>query len=86
MILVFVEMRTVITIYISIHETQIHTRKRPDLIATVVDDKIVTYKGKRWRYNDWGMHVTGWSAINIYRQMMLTSSGESLDDLRKQLR
>jgi hypothetical protein len=64
----------------------LHTRKRPDLRATVVDAKFVAYKSKRWPYNDWGTHVTGWSAINIYREFILARTGETLDDLRKQLR
>ena len=64
----------------------VHTKKRPDLCADVVDARFVTYEGKRWRINDWGMHVTGWSAINIYQQVVLTRTGQTLDDLRKQLR
>ena len=64
----------------------VHTKKRPDLLATVVDAKVVAYHGKQWRYNEWGMYVTGWSAINIYQQVVLAHTGQTLDDLRKQLR
>jgi len=64
----------------------VHTKKRPDLCATVVDAKVVTYHGKQWQYNEWGTHVTGWSAINIYQQVILARTGQTLDDLRKQLR
>jgi hypothetical protein len=64
----------------------VHTKKRPDRCATVVDARFVEYEGKPWRYNDWGMHVTGWSAINIYQQFVLARTGQTLDELRKQLR
>jgi hypothetical protein len=65
---------------------EVYTKKRPELRATVVDAKFVEYEGNRWRYNDWGTHVTGWSAINIYHEFTLTRTGQTLDELRKQLR
>ena len=64
----------------------VHTKKCPDLCATVVDAKAVEYEGRRWGYNEWGTHVTGWSAINIYPQFVLAHTGQTLDELRKQLR
>lgn len=64
----------------------IHTRKVPDAKATVVDAKYVEYNGQRWHYNDWGTHVTGWMAINIYAEVVLARTGQTLDDLRRQLR
>ena len=64
----------------------IHTKKRPELRATVVNAKFAEYEGKQWRYNDWGIHVTGWSAINIYQQVVLTRTSQTLDELRKKLR
>ena len=64
----------------------VYTKKRPDLRATILNAKLVEYEGKQWRYNDWGTHVTGWSAINIYQQVVLDRTGQALDDLRKQLR
>ena len=64
----------------------VYTKKRPDLRATILNAKLVEYEGKQWRYNDWGTHVTGWSAINIYQQVVLDRTGQTLDDLRKQLR
>jgi len=64
----------------------VHTKKRPELPATIVDAKVVECEGKQWRYNDWGTHVTGWPAINIYQQFILARTGQTLDDLRKQLR
>lgn len=63
----------------------IHTKKRPDRRATVIDDKYVEYQDERWRYNDWGTHVTGWSAINIYQQVIQARTGHTLDELREQL-
>jgi hypothetical protein len=63
----------------------VHTKKRPNLRATVVNAKVVAYHGKEWRYNEWGTQVTGWSAINIYQQVVLARTGQTFDDLRKQL-
>lgn len=64
----------------------VHTKKRPDLCATVVNAKAVEYQGRQWGYNEWGTHVTSWSAINIYPQFVLARTGQTLDELRKQLR
>jgi hypothetical protein len=64
----------------------IYTRKAPEKRATVVNAKFVEYRGQRWRYNDWGTHVTGWSAINIYQQVVLARTGQILEDLRQQVR
>jgi hypothetical protein len=64
----------------------IHTRKQPDLCATVVNARFVEYEGRQWRYTEWGTHVTEWSAINIYPQFVLAHTGQTLDELRKQLR
>lgn len=63
----------------------VHTRKRPDLHATVIDSRFVEYQGERWRYNDWGADVNEWAAINIYREFVLDRTGETLDELRKKL-
>jgi hypothetical protein len=65
---------------------EVHTREHPDHKATVIDAEGVAYRGQRWQYNDWGMHVTGWTAINIYQEFILARTGQTLDDLRKRLR
>jgi len=62
------------------------TRKRPELRATVRDAKFVEYQGRKLRYTDWGIEVTGWSAINIYREVVLDRTGQTLGELRKQVR
>ena len=64
----------------------VHTKKRPDVEATIVDSTFVEFAGEMWRYNDWGTHVTGWTAINIYRELVLVRTGQTLDELRRQLR
>jgi hypothetical protein len=63
----------------------IYTKKRPSERARVIDDKQVQYKGRPWKYTEWGTHVTGWSAINIYREVIVDRTGETLDMLRKRL-
>lgn len=64
----------------------VHTKKRPDLRATIIGPDLVKYRGRRWSYNDWGKHVTGWKSLNIYEQLVLERTGETLDELRKKLR
>jgi hypothetical protein len=64
----------------------VHTRKCPDLHATIVNARFVDYEGERWRYNDWGVHVNEWAAINIYREFVLDRTGQTFDELRNQLR
>jgi len=64
---------------------EVHTRKHPNRHATVVDAKFLEYEGQRWGYNDWGMHINGWAAINIYREFILVRTGQTLDELRKEL-
>ena len=63
-----------------------HTKRRPDLRATIVDSRFLEYDGKRWPYNEWGTHATGWTAINIYRELVLARTGQTLDELRKQMK
>jgi hypothetical protein len=62
----------------------VHTRKHPERRATVVDAKFLEYEGRRWGYNDWGVHVNDWAAINIYREFVLARTGQTLDELRKE--
>jgi hypothetical protein len=64
----------------------IYTSKAPNEWAMVADANYVTYQGQRWRYNDWGIHVTGWASVNIYQQVVLARTGQTLDELRQQLR
>jgi len=65
---------------------QVYTKKRPAASATVIDGKIVQYEGQRLSYNDWGTRVTGWVSINVYPQLVLARTGQTLDELRDELR
>jgi hypothetical protein len=64
----------------------IYTKTNPEQQATIVDEKFVEFDGKRWTYNDWGTHVTGWKAINIYEWVVLARTEQTFDELREQLR
>jgi hypothetical protein len=64
---------------------EVHTKKHPELRATIVDARFVEYQGEKWKYNDWGARVNDWAAINIYREVVLDRTGETLDELRKHL-
>jgi hypothetical protein len=63
----------------------VHTRKRPDILATAMDANTVEYQGRRLSYNDWGTHVNGWVSINVYQEIVLARTGQTLGELRKQL-
>lgn len=60
-------------------------KKEPGVCATVLDGRVVLSDGERKSYIEWGRQVTGWSAINIYPQMILKRTGETLDELRRKL-
>lgn len=57
-------------------------RGRPGSEATVVDERHVRYRGQVMVYNQWGMAVTGWTAIQIYKHAE-TEGGVLLDELRR---
>ncbi|MBN1814417.1 MAG: hypothetical protein JXA14_21435 [Anaerolineae bacterium] len=63
----------------------IHSKRHPEASATVVDDKFVQSGGRRWGYTEWGIHITGWQGVNIYREFVLDRTGKTLDELRDQL-
>jgi hypothetical protein len=52
--------------------------------AEAIDYKSVKYKGKIYTFNQWGILVTGWSAVNIYEWTMLKDKGKTLDQLRRE--
>jgi hypothetical protein len=37
----------------------LYARSRPDARTTVIDATLLKYEGRKWKYDDWGMHVTG---------------------------
>ena len=55
-------------------------KDRAELAATVINHKLVEYHGQQLPWNEWAKRVTGWSAVNIYANVML--GDKSLDDLR----
>jgi hypothetical protein len=61
----------------------VYVSTNPSEKAQVVDAQNVKYKGRNMTFNEWGQHITGWSAINIYEWTYLESSGKSLQELRK---
>jgi hypothetical protein len=63
----------------------IYARKSPEHRATIINAESVEYQGRRWTYNDWGKQVTGWSAINIYREFIVQRTGQTLDELRNEI-
>jgi hypothetical protein len=64
---------------------KIYVQNHPDAAASVIDPKWVEYREKRLTYNDWGMQVTGWSSINIYRSTVLARTEQTLEELRRKL-
>lgn len=55
-----------------------------DSEATVIDAVNVEYKGEKFRYNEWGLKITGWSAICIYEWVKIVGQEKTLDQLRKE--
>lgn len=56
-------------------------RGRAGSLAYVVDGRTVDFDGKQVSYLEWGKRVTGWKAVQIYTQAVL-SDGRTLDQLR----
>jgi len=54
-----------------------------DSEAIVRDASTVDYKGQVLSFNEWGLKVTGWSAINIYNRAV-NSAGRTLAECRKE--
>lgn len=52
-----------------------------DRPAEVLDGKRVLFEGEAMTYSQWGIRVTGWSAIQIYT-WAVNDDGVKLDDLR----
>lgn len=55
-------------------------KDRNESSAKVLNQKLVEYQGQQLPWNEWAKRVTGWSAVNIYANVML--GDKSLDDLR----
>jgi len=62
---------------------ELKIKNKENSTATVLSPKHVNYNGQKMTYNQWGLTVTGWSSICIYDQAIHTSSGHTLDKLRK---
>lgn len=56
----------------------------PDRPAEVLDGKRVLFEGEAMTYSQWGMRVTGWSAIRIYI-WAVDDDGVKLDELRARM-
>lgn len=62
----------------------LHISINPLKVATVKDDKQVTYQGQDMTFNMWGQQVTNWSAINIYEWAVDQKTNKTLDTLRRE--
>lgn len=54
-----------------------------DSQATLLNDGTVEYKNKKMSLNKWGLEVTEWSSINIYRHTRVKYESETLQDKRE---
>lgn len=59
---------------------EVTIKDRAESAAKVINHKLVEYQGQQLPWNEWAKRVTGWSAVNIYANVML--GGKTLDDLR----
>lgn len=61
--------------------TELSIEGRAESRAQVADESHVTYRGELMKFNQWGITVTQWKSINIYKSAQLPS-GEALETLR----
>lgn len=54
----------------------------PHETATIVNGRYVTYKGRQMPINEWGTTVTRWVEFNIYEQVYLQRTEQTLGELR----
>lgn len=59
-------------------------RDRPGSEAQIESDKLCNFRGELMTFSRWGMAVTGWTAIQIYKHAE-TEEGVLLQDLREAL-
>ena len=58
-------------------------KDRPESAATIEDYKTVIFRGSPISWNVWAKQITGWSAVNIYANVL--KDGKTLDELRFQV-
>jgi hypothetical protein len=61
---------------------RVFVRQHPERFATIVNGNTVEFEGQRLSINMWGQQITGWTSINIYEQVCLERTGQTLDSLR----
>lgn len=64
---------------------KVFVKKFPDLAAFIHDGQRVIFNGEIIYINQWGQKVTGWSSINIYENVVLEKTNQTLDLIRKEL-
>lgn len=52
--------------------------------ARLVDESRVEFEGETISINSWAQKVTGWRSVNVYREVALVSTRQTLDALRNQ--
>lgn len=61
---------------------RVFVKQHPDRLATIVDGNTVAFEGQHLSINTWGQQITGWISINIYEQVCLERTGQTLASLR----
>lgn len=56
-----------------------------DSIATLLDDKYVNFNGDKMTLNEWGLKITNWKSICIYRHVIRVGDTETLHEKREKL-
>lgn len=64
---------------------KLYIKGNEDEVATVINSKLVNYKGESITYNEWGTRVKGWQAIQIYVHAFKVDDNKSLQDIRYEL-
>lgn len=63
---------------------EVYLINHPEEIAVIADSENVEYKGKKMSFNQFGLKLTGWKAIQTYAFMKKVGCNKTLSELRKE--
>ena len=63
---------------------EVYLINHPEEIAVIADSENVEYKGAKMSFNQFGLKLTGWKAIQTYAFMKKVGCNKTLSELRKE--
>jgi len=64
-------------------DDKVYIHTNPDEPALLLDSYHVAYQGERMEINTWARHITGWKSANIYENIVVQRTGQTLDEMRR---